>query len=92
MNLKELYQIARQALEDLYGELLDFRLEQVEHDDDSGWEVVVSYLVENKNEIQKTHGTSLIPSARFEYKYERIYKSLKISDNKEVVGFHMFAK
>lgn len=87
MNLKEFYQIAKTELEQLYDdEPLDLRLEQVERSKGSGyWEVVVSYLVENKNRSDVALGP-LISS-----KYERVYKSLEIDDNKQVVGFYMFS-
>jgi hypothetical protein len=92
MNLKKLYQIAKKELEKLYdGEPMDFRLEQVEHIDNFGvWEVVVSYLVENKNRPE------INPISPFgnvgTLKYERVYKSLKINDKNEVTAFHMFDK
>ncbi|MEM9832879.1 MAG: hypothetical protein AAF944_19760 [Bacteroidota bacterium] len=91
MDLKGLYQIAKKELMPLYdGESIDLRLEQVERDEDSGiWKVVVSYLVEDKNHV--------IPSAYFkditsEYRYERIYKLLKVNDDNKVEGLLMFDK
>ena len=45
MNLKGFYQTAKQELEPLFGEVVDFWLEQVERDDKNGlWEVVVSFF------------------------------------------------
>ena len=51
MNLKELYQIAKNELSELSPfENSDFRLEQAEFDkDEKVWEIVISYLVENTN-------------------------------------------
>lgn len=85
MNLKEFYEIAKEELEQLYGhEPLDFRLEAVDREvGTKHWDVVVSYLVENKYSQQ----LAILPPS----KYERIYKSLEINDEKEVVGFHIFS-
>lgn len=94
MDLKEFYAISKKELERLYGtEPLDFRLEQVEYEKATElWDVVVSYLVENKN--KRDH--SLLKMSGWvtdaDLEYERVYKSLKIDQNKKVVGFHMFTK
>lgn len=94
MDLKEFYIITKRALESLQGtEPLDFRLEQVEYEKaNNQWDVVVSYLVKNQN--KRDHSllevSGWVTDADLEY--ERVYKSLKIDQNKEVVGFHMFTK
>lgn len=84
MDLKELYQIAKKELMPLYdGEPVDLRLEQVERLEDTGhWNIVVSYLVENKNQ-SKMSVIAALP-------YERVYKLLKINENKEVEKLLMF--
>lgn len=86
MKLKEFYKIAKEELEQLYGsELFDFRLEQVEYDHASSlWDVVVSYLVEKKDRLQVEDSIMGVS------KYERIYKSLDINSDNEVVGFRIF--
>ncbi len=87
MDLKELYQIAKQELMPLYdGEPVDLRLEQVERDENTNyWNVVVSYLVENKNQSNITNIMGSLP-------YERVYKLLKVNEKKEVEGLLMFNK
>ena len=81
MELKKFYRIAKEELLQLHeAEPLDFRLEQVEREKAADlWNVVVSYLVENKNahEFMSMH-------------YERIYKLLKIDDHHKVVSLHIF--
>jgi hypothetical protein len=54
---------------------------------DKNWEIVVSYLVENVNKPIK----SFAPLAT-EFKYHRIYKTVKINDAGEVIGFYMYNK
>ncbi|WKN43984.1 hypothetical protein [Tunicatimonas pelagia] len=91
MNLRSLYQAAKKELEALNGgEFVDFRLEQAERNDkDNLWEIVVSYLVENKNPVVNR---SLSPLSMSDvHKYNRIYKSVKIDDNMEVVGLRIFS-
>jgi len=85
MNLKKFYHTSRQEVAQLFdGEPLDFRLEQVEKIDEQHWNVVVSFLVEKVN-IHEL-------SAAFNSKYERVYKSLTINNDQEVVGFHIYEK
>ena len=78
MDLKGLYQIAKKELMPLYdGEPIDLRLEQVERAEDTGhWNIVASYLGENKNQ-SKMSVIAALP-------YERVYKLLKINENQEV--------
>ncbi len=89
MNLKELYQIAKNELMPLYdGEPIDLRLEQVERDESTSyWNVVVSYLVEKKN-LPKENTINFMGALP----YERVYKLLKVNDQKEVEGLFMFNK
>jgi hypothetical protein len=55
-----------------------FRLEQVEYKkDEKLWDVVVSFLVENKN--RAVWSTPIFTSLPF----ERVYKRLKIGENNE---------
>lgn len=89
MNLKELYQIAKNELEVLSPfEKADFRLEQAEYNkEDKVWDIVVSYLVENINKPESPIG---MLSTR--YPYHRIYKQVKIDDDKKVIGFYIYEK
>lgn len=89
MNIKELYSIANKELKDLTSlEQADFRLEQAEFKkDEELWEIVVSYLVENINKP-----ISPIGALASGYKFQRIYKKLKINKNKEVLGFYIYDK
>jgi hypothetical protein len=84
MDLKGLYQIAKKELMPLYdGEPVDLRLEQVERSEDTGhWNIVVSYLVENKNRST----VNLIASLP----YERVYKLLIVNDSNEVEELRIF--
>lgn len=87
MTLQELLRIAKKQLNGLSTlENPDFRLEQAEFQkDDKVWEIVVSYLVENMN--KRANPLSAITS---EFQFHRIYKKLKIDENKEVIGFYIF--
>lgn len=89
MTFKELYQIAKESLEQLSPlEQADFRLEQAEFNKkDKVWEIVVSYLVENINKPESPLGAF---SSGF--KYHRVYKQVKIDNDKNVLGFYMFEK
>ncbi|MEM6845545.1 MAG: hypothetical protein AAF632_25245 [Bacteroidota bacterium] len=91
MDLKSLYQAAKKELEALNdGEFVDFRLEQAERNNkDNLWEVVVSYLVENRNPV--VNRSSLSVGIKDVHKYDRIYKSVKINDGMEVVGLHIYS-
>lgn len=87
MNLKELLDIVRSELRDLSSlEKPDFRLEQAQfNQEEKNWEVVVSYLVENTN-------PKSVPLATLKgvFEYHRVYKEIKIDENKKVVGFYIF--
>ena len=91
MNLKEFYEIANRELKPLYGEnLIDFRLEQVKRlKDDSAWEVVVSFLMENKNEVQMSGPLANLTNIS---KYKREYKAFIIDDNKKVTDYLIFSE
>lgn len=90
MDLKEIYQVAKSQLESLANSKYpDFRLEQAEFNkNDKLWEIVVSYLVENSNKANSTFSILGIQDLPF----ERIYKKVKINENKEVIGFYIFEK
>lgn len=87
MDLKELYQIAKNSFEQLSPlDDADFRLEQAEYNKEKKvWEIVVSYLVENTNKPESPLGAF---SASL--KYNRIYKQVKIDEDKNVIGFYIF--
>ena len=89
MKLKELYQISKKELEEIIeNKNPDFRLEEAEFDKkDKIWNIVVSYL-ESKNN-SKTGGLAQLSA---DYQYERIYKKLKIKEDKEVLGFYIYDK
>lgn len=89
MNLKELYQISKAELSELSSlDNSDFRLEQAEYDKEKKiWEIVVSYLVENTNKP-----TSPIGALTGGYQFHRIYKKVKIDDDKNVIGFYIYEK
>lgn len=87
MNLKELYQTAKNSFEELSSlEDADFRLEQAEYNkEEKIWDIVVSYLVEKTNKSESPLGafTSGL-------KYDRVYKQVKIDENNNVLGFYIF--
>ncbi len=89
MKLKELYAIAKKELADISPiENSDFRLEQAEYNKkEKIWEIVVSYLVENTNKPIKAFA-ALAP----EFKYHRIYKTVKIDDLGKIIGFYIYTK
>jgi hypothetical protein len=87
MTLKDLLGIVKSQLKDLTTvHNPDFRLEQAEYKKDEGvWDIVVSYLVENTNKRLNP-----ITSLTSEFQYHRMYKRLKVNDNKEIVGFYIY--
>ena len=88
LSLKEVFEAAKKQFSELINiQESDFRLEQLEYKkEEKAWDVVVSYLQENKN-----RGVS--PTAIFGFlPYERIYKRLKIDENKDVIGIFMFSE
>ena len=89
MKLKELYQISKKELEEIIeNKNPDFRLEEAEFDKiDKIWNIVVSYLeYKNNNKI------GVISQLSTDYQFERIYKKLKIKEDKEVLGFYIYDK
>jgi hypothetical protein len=95
ISLKEVFEAAKKQFAELINiQESDFRLEQLEYKKtEKLWEVVVSYLVENKNvrtnfELKTSTLTSLLSTLP----YERVYKRLKIDENKEVIGIYMFSE
>jgi hypothetical protein len=86
LSLKEAFDAAKNQFSELINiQESDFRLEQLEYNKtEKIWEVVVSYLVENKNRTS----FALLNSLPF----ERVYKRLKIDENKEVLGIYMFSE
>lgn len=86
MTLKELLEIAKMQLRPLTKvDNPDFRLEQSEfNEDESVWEIIVSYLVENIN--KRTHPLATLSP---DFQYHRIYKKVKIRRNGELVGFYI---
>ncbi|MFC3415766.1 hypothetical protein [Algoriphagus hitonicola] len=72
----------------------DFRLEQIEYKKtEKIWEVVVSYLVENKNISYPSDLAITNLAIRLSnLPYERVYKRLIIDENKEVLGIYMFSE
>ena len=91
MELREIYTIAKHQLESIANsESPDFRLEQAEFNKkDKVWEIIVSYLVENTNKGNSPFAAAM---GGQDLPYERIYKSVKINENKEVIGFFIYEK
>lgn len=88
MNFNEIYKIAKGQLIGICDvEKPDFRLEQAEYKKkDKLWEIVVSYLVDKNSE-----GKIPLSAAITGYNpYERVYKKVKINDDKEVLGFYIY--
>lgn len=87
MTLKELIEIAKNELKDLSTlDNPDFRIEQaIFNKDESEWEIVVSYLVENTN--KRSSAFSTITS---EFQFLRMYKKLKINSEKQITGFYIY--
>lgn len=87
ITLKELYQIAKNELSDILPDQnSDFRLEQAEYNENEKiWEIVVSFLSQNFNKNNS-------PFAQFgqNLPYERIYKKLKINNEKQPLGFYIY--
>ena len=89
LTLNQLHEIAYTELQDLLPnvENADFRLEQAEYDPNlEEWTVIVSFLLEDKN-------ISISPLANISasrYKYERVYKKLKINSIGKVSGFYIY--
>ena len=87
ISLKEVFEAAKKQFAELINiQESDFRLEQLEYrKEDKTWEIIISYLVENKN--RSSFPTAILSALPF----ERVYKRLKIDENKEVVGIFMFS-
>ena len=88
IDLGELYGISRKVFETIPDESkLDFRLEQVSFDKELKiWNCVISYLVPNVNQSILAGYQNPINIK----KYERIFKTLKINNDKEVEGYYIF--
>jgi hypothetical protein len=87
ITFKELYQIAKDELSDILPEKnSDFRLEQAEYNsNEKFWEIVVSFLIENINK-----SNSPFTQLGQNLPYERVYKKLKVTDEKQVLGFYIY--
>lgn len=87
MEFKELFNIAREQLTDLFEvDDPDFRLEQAEFNQkEKMWEVVVSFLAKKSPKSPLEALGQILP-------FERIYKKVKINDKKEVTGFFIYDK
>lgn len=88
ISLKEVFEASKSVLSEIVNlPDPDFRLEQVEFKkDEKIWDVVVSFLVINKN--RPVGLTPIITSLPL----ERVYKRLKIDENKEILGIYMFSE
>ena len=87
MKLKELIDTTKLQIQDLTTlQNPDIRLEQAEYKKDEGiWDIVVSYLVENTNKR-----TSSLAALTSEFQFYRIYKRIKMNDDKNIVGFYIY--
>lgn len=85
LSFKEIFNAAKEEISDLYNvEDSDFRLEQIEFNQkDEIWDIVVSYLIPNKN----SNPSLLFPNGM---PFERIFKKLRINTKKEVEGIYIF--
>lgn len=87
LNLRELLTTAISELKPLTNVVNpDFRLEQAEYNKGRKiWEVVMSFLVDNANK-RPTPLNSIFN----DLPYDRIYKRLEITDDREVTGFYIY--
>ena len=87
MKLNELLDIAIGEMKDFTTlSNPDFRLEQAEYiQSDNIWEIVVSYLVENTNKRLSPMGSLLS-----DFQYHRMYKKMRINDQKQIIGFYIY--
>ncbi len=92
MTFKELYQTAKTELNDIYNfENADLRLEQAKFNkEENVWEIVISFLTENKN--KPTNEFERYLQARISLPFERVYKKVKINNDKQVIEFDIFDK
>jgi len=88
MKFNEIHGIVKEQIDVISGhENPDFRLEQSEYQaKEKIWELIISYLVENKSTNNST--MSLISGQHAPL--ERVYKRVKINDKKEVIGFFIY--
>lgn len=68
----------------------DFRIEQVEYDNDDHFNsVVVSFLIKrNLTSMEEKFGLAYIAAN----KVERIYKEIKFKENEEIKGVYIYEK
>ncbi len=93
MKLKELFKIVEEELKTINANVQDIRLEQAEFNEKENlWQVVVSYLVDNKNKIDKPLGINPLLGMSAVLPFERIYKLVKIDQDKNIKGFYIFEK
>lgn len=93
MKLKELFKIAKEELIYLNDNIQDIRLEQAEFNEKENlWEVVISYLVDNKNKIDKDLGINPLLGISAMLPFERVYKLIKIDENENIKAFYIFQK
>lgn len=87
MSFKELLESAKEELKGLSSiENPDFRLEQAVYNrNEKVWDIVVSFLVENTNKR-----TTSISALVNDYPYNRIFKKLKLAEDKSVIGLYMY--
>ena len=88
MKINDIFKIAKNELKSLSSiPDPDFRLEQAEFKtDESIWEIVISYLVENKNKREQ----NVFASFTTDLIYTRIYKKVKLDKNNDIIGFFIF--
>lgn len=87
LKLKELLDVAQENLKPLADpENPDIRLEEVEYlENIKEWDIVASYLTKNTNKKSNSAiGFSI------EFPYERIYKKIKMNNEKKITGIYIY--
>lgn len=86
MTLKESFNNAKTELSEFTTvENPDFRLEQAIKIEDDGWELVISYLVENTNKPSRAFA-----ALAAEFQFLRLYKKVRINAGGELIGFFIY--
>lgn len=88
MTLKEIREKSSEHITEMFPTVYDFRIEEVEKNKNFTWTVVVSFLVKNIN-IAEQRGIMGINTIT-NLPYERIFKTLLLSNKGELVKVSMF--
>lgn len=86
MEVKDLFIKAKNRISDFQDNVLEFRLEQFEKNEENNcWSIVISYLIEKNENVGALLGIKLLNT-------ERIYKEFKFKYDGEFIGFYIFEK